>query len=187
MKKLFQFKYPKLLLLIIISIVSYYIFSNHSFNELLIKADLGYIGFFIAVLLFSFGFSTPLAMGYFLTIPANNIFLAILIGGLGATLSDLFIFKLIRYSFMEEFRRLKKTKIMKKISLLLDSRLLHKIKIYLLYIFAGIIIASPLPDELAVPMLAGLSKIKSIYFVIISFIIKTLGIAALFALRSSVI
>jgi hypothetical protein len=138
--------------------------------------SIGYLETFIAGMLFSFGFSTPFAIGFFLIAKPENIFLAALIGGAGALISDLLIFKLIRFSFMDEFKRLEKTTAIKEINHLLNSRWIYKIKIYLLYIFAGLVIASPLPDELGVSMLAGLTKIKTHILVIVSFIMNSLGI-----------
>jgi len=177
MKRLFKFKYPKLLLLILLSVLAYHIFSNDAVQNYVANLDgLGYLGIFVAGMCFSFGFSTPFAIGFFVISQPDNILLAALIGGAGALVSDLFIFKLIRFSFMDEFKRLEKTDAIRTINKPLNSRWIHRIKIYLLYIFAGIVIASPLPDELGVSMLAGLSKIKTHVLAIISFIMNSFGI-----------
>jgi len=45
--------------------------------------------------------------------------------------------------------------------------------------YLGILIASPLPDEAGVIMLAGLTKIKSNVFAILSFSLNTAGILIL--------
>jgi len=58
----------------------------------------------------------------------------------------------------------------------------EKIRIYLMYAFAGILIASPLPDEAGVTMLAGLTKISVKSLALISFILNTLGIIILLML-----
>ncbi len=78
---------------------------------------------------------------------------------------------------MDEFQKLESTHPAKKLNQLINKSIPHKIKIYLIYLFAGVIIASPLPDELGVTMLAGLTHIKPIPFAIISFITNSLGIA----------
>jgi len=177
MKRLFKFRYPKLLALLIISVLSYFIFSNPSIQEFFQNLNgLSYLGNFVGGILFSFGFSTPIAIGIFLVSEPENIYIASLIGGFGALMSDLFIFKIIRFSFMDEFKRLEKTEPIRKINKLLSTKFLHRIKNYLLYAFAGLIIASPLPDELGVSMLAGLTKIKIQVLAIISFIMNTVGI-----------
>lgn len=177
MERLFNFRYPKLFLLIIISVLSYYLFSQTTVGSFVKNLhEFSYLGIFIAGLFFSFGFSTPLAVGFFVVAEPSNIFLAAILGGAGALISDLFIFKMIRFSFMDEFKRLEKSKAVKEIHILLNTRFLSKFKNYLLFVFAGIVIASPLPDELGVTMLAGMTKIKTIWLAIISFCFNTLGI-----------
>lgn len=177
MKRLFKLKYPKTILLILCIFAAYIIFSNSAITEIISHSgSFGYLGSFIAGLFFSFGFTTPFSIGYFLQLNPENILVNALIGGFGAMISDLFIFSVIRFSFLDEFNKLEKTKPIKYISNLIDKSFGHKIKSYLLYIFAGIIIASPLPDEVGVTMLAGLSKIKPISLGILSFIFNSLGI-----------
>ena len=51
-----------------------------------------------------------------------------------------------------------------------------------MYAFVGILIASPLPDEIGVIMLAGLTKINFKILAIISFILNTLGILIILSL-----
>lgn len=177
MKRLFGFKYPKTLILILCVALAYKLFSNPSVSEFVSHlGSLGYLGSFIAGLFFTFGFSTPFSVGYFLQFNPNNILLNAAVGGLGAVLSDLFIFSLIRFSFMDEFKRLKKTKPLMHVTNLFNMSFSKKIKMYLLYVFSGLVIASPLPDELGVTMLAGLSRIKPYMLAVLSFIFNTLGI-----------
>jgi uncharacterized membrane protein YdjX (TVP38/TMEM64 family) len=177
MKRLFKFQYPKTAILIISIFLAYIIFSNSNVGSFISNlGDLSYLGDFIAGMLFAFGFTAPFSVGYFITASHSSILLAGLLGGLGALLSDILIFKLIRFSFMDEFKRLEHTKIIKEISKIIEKSLGKRIKIYLLYAFAGILIASPLPDEAGVIMLAGLTKIKLNILAIISFILNTAGI-----------
>lgn len=182
MKKLFKFKYPKLTILVSLIVFAYAIFKNPlvgSFFQNL--GDLSYLGIFIGGLLFSFGFTTPFAIGIFLTSSPSNILIASLLGGFGAMLSDLFIYKIIKITFMDEFNKLKKTPYFKEIEKETNA-IPRRIKHYLLYAFAGIIIASPLPDEIGVSMLAGLSHVKLISLGIISFIFNTLGVFILLSI-----
>ena len=180
MKHLFKFKYLKIFWLIISIIIAYIIFSNSSVNSFVNNlGNLSYLGIFIAGMLFSFGFTSPFAAGFFIILKPSSIWIASLIGGFGALICDLIIFKIIRFSFMDEFLRLEKTYLFKRINRNFEIKFGHKIKIYLMYAFAGIFIASPLPDEIGVIMLAGLSKIKAINLSIISIILNTLGIFVL--------
>jgi len=77
---------------------------------------------------------------------------------------------------MDEFKRLEKTKIIKDIREEMKIHLSHKIRSYLLYALAGIVIASPLPDEVGVTMLAGLTSIKPKIMILLSFLFNCFGI-----------
>ncbi len=178
-----NFRYKKIFLLLLSIIIAYLIFSNSKIADYVSSLNsFGYLGVFIAGLFFAFGFTSPISAGFFITLNPENLWLAGILGGLGALIGDMIIFKFIRFSFMDEFQRLKKTSIIKKVSMLIDKTLNHKIKVYFIYAFAGIFIASPLPDEAAIIMLAGLTKIKSNILAIISFVMNTAGILILLSL-----
>lgn len=130
-------------------------------------------GNFLAGIFLAFGFSAPFSVGFFIMAQPGNIFLASLIGGVGAVFADLTIFKIIRFSFRDEFNLLKKTEIVHKIKKIVSDNPHVLIKHYLLYIFAGIFIAFPLPDEVGISMLAGLTTIKQGVLAFISFILHT--------------
>ena len=177
MKRLFKFKFPKILILCIVIILSYFIFRNPLVSDYLSGlGNLKYLGVFIGGILLAFGFTSPLAVGLFIIINPSNIWLAGIIGGFGALISDLLIFKFIRIIFQDEFNRLKRTQALKNIEKLITNSLGKRMKVYLMYVFAGILIASPLPDEIGVIMLAGLTKIKTVPLAILSFFLHTLGI-----------
>jgi len=92
MKRLFRFRYPKIALFAFAIVISYFIFSNPAVagyvNEL---GNLSYLGVFIAGILFAFGFTAPIATGFFITLGVSNLWLLAIIGGLGAVLGDLVI------------------------------------------------------------------------------------------------
>lgn len=176
-KKIFSFKYPKLFLLLILIIVAYYIFSRPFISDRLkFFNDLGHFSVFISGALTALGFTAPFGIGLLSKINTENILLAALIGGLGATIMDLFIFKTIKLSFMDEFKKLEKTKVIHEIEKIVKKNRHVLIVHYLLYIFAGIVIATPLPDELGVSMLAGLTTIKPVKLAIIGFFVHTMAI-----------
>ncbi|PIU22301.1 MAG: hypothetical protein COT14_01790, partial [Candidatus Diapherotrites archaeon CG08_land_8_20_14_0_20_30_16] len=52
----------------------------------------------------------------------------------------------------------------------------HKFVKYLMLGFAGLIIASPLPDELGITILAMSRNISEFSFVLISYVLNTFGI-----------
>lgn len=165
---------------VIAIIISYFLFKNsHIAGFISSFGDLGYLGVLIAGIFLAFGFTAPLSVGFFITFSAENIWIAAVIGALGALLADLLIFNLIKVSFMDEFRRIEHTKIAKETSYLLEASFGHKIKIYLMYLFAELLIASPLPDEAGITMLAGLTKIRQSVLGIMSFSMHFIGILVL--------
>ena len=177
----FKYKYPKLTALGIIILASYFIFKQPGVSSFFSGLDsLSYLGIFIAGFLFSFGFTTPFAVGLFLIINPGNIALAVAIGAIGSFLSDLLIFKMIKLSFMDEFKEIEETKAMRKFSGVINSNITKKFKLYLLYIFSGIIMASPLPDEFGVALLTGLGHIRTSTLAILSLVTKALGIYLIF-------
>ena len=174
-KKLFSFKYPKFALLIITIVFSYYLFSLAGVREAVSNINqFSYLGHFLAGILFSFGFTTPLSIGFLATSHPANILLATIIAGVGSVIGDLVIFKTIKFSFMNEFKALEKKKIIKKIEHIVENNRHVLIRHYLLYIFAGIILITPLPDEIGISMLAGLTTIKQWKLAIISFILHSI-------------
>jgi uncharacterized membrane protein YdjX (TVP38/TMEM64 family) len=183
MKRLFRFKYPKLALLAIATVAAYWLFSMPE----VVAAINGlngweYLEIFVAGLFFSFGFTTPFAIGFFLTVEPSSVLGAALVGGLGAFLSDVVIFHTIKFSFMDEFHRLKRTAAMRKLRELIRRDFNAHVSNYLFYVFAGLIIASPLPDELGVSMLAGLTHIRPMTFAAISLLCNAAGILVMLVL-----
>ncbi len=177
-KKFSSFKYPKLLLLFLSIVLSYYLFNHPAVQNIVSQLDsLSYLGIFIAGALISFGFSAALSVGFLLTAQPDNLFLAGLIGGFGAMIVDVTIFRMIKNSFMKEFNELNKTHLIKKIEKIMEGHRHVIIHHYLLYLFAGILIALPiLPDEIGVSMLAGLTTINPKKLAIISFILHSVAI-----------
>jgi hypothetical protein len=176
-KYVFNFPYKKIFLLVLFIFLAYLIFRNPSVQTVVSSlGKLQYFGVFIAGMFFTFGFTTPFSAGFFIVLNPANPLLTALIGGMGAVIGDLAIFSFIRFSFMDEFKRLEKTFLIRKISQEMQLHFGSRIRLYLLYALAGLIIASPLPDEAGVIMLAGLTHIKPKVMVTISFIFNSLGI-----------
>lgn len=179
-----KIKYPKLALLVISIITAYIFFSAHFFEEFakLLNTH-GYISIFIAGFLFCYGFTAPFAVGFFISLaPGVNIFLAALLAGLGAVLGDLLIFKFIKTSFQDEFDRFKLTNFFQRIRGLFNNHVSDRLKKYVLWTFAGFLIASPLPDEVGVSLISGFTTIDRRAFVAISYFLNTAGIFVILAL-----
>ena len=167
-------KYPKFLLLFITFLIAYLLFYERSYETFQgFILGLGYSGTFVAGMLFTYGFTAAPATAIFLILAQNqNIYIASLIGGLGALVGDLFIFSFIRHSFADEIKKLSREKIVKYF----NGRLPGKLKEYFLPVVAGFVIASPLPDEVGVTMLAASKVISTKLFTIVSYVLNTAGI-----------
>lgn len=143
----------------------------------------GYPGAFIAGLLFSYGFTTPFAIAAFVAMAHDvNPFIAAPIAGAGAFLSDLVIFELLRFSFFgSELERLRQTGIIDRIHRALHHETTPEfIRRISLWVMVGVVIASPLPDEIGVALLSSTTKLSERAFGVICFTMNTLGILALF-------
>lgn len=184
-RKIFSFRYPKLFLFVGLIILAYYIFTKpfvSGWIDFFVK--LNNLGIFISGILIPFGFSAPFGIGLLTKMHPSSILIAAIIGGFGAMLGDLIIFKTIKFSFIDEFKRLERTKAIRKIEAIAKENKHVKVMHYLLYIFAGIVIASPLPDEIGVSMLAGLTTIKPLKLAVISFFVHTAAIFLIFYFSS---
>jgi hypothetical protein len=176
MIRLFKPRYPKLSILIGCIFAAYFLFSFEPVKMFVSHLGLaGYLGAFIAGLMFSFGFTTPFAIGAFIVMNPSNPAAYAIIGGLGAMIADIAIFKIIQVSFLDEFKTLMRTKTARRLAYI-SPPFNKRVKQYFMYAFAGIVIASPLPDEIGVTMLAGLSHIRPIPLAIISLIFNSIGI-----------
>jgi uncharacterized membrane protein YdjX (TVP38/TMEM64 family) len=173
-------RYPKILLLTITVLLAYFLFRTEStqgfFHGL---GDFGYLSAFFGGMLFAFGFGAPFGVAILATIANDvNVFIGAVLGGLGALLSDYLLFKFIRLTFNDEIERFKNSKSFGLFHGLLIRRIPPKISFYISLGIAGIVIASPLPDEFGVALLAGLTTVRERTFAIISFALNTIGILA---------
>jgi hypothetical protein len=175
-----KIKYPKLLLLILTFLVAYILFYGKTyplFNKFIIST--GYLGSFILGMFFVYGFTAAPATSILLILAKEqNIFLAALIAGFGALVGDLILFKFIRYSFSftDEIKGISHEKVYVYLSGKINNQMPSLLKKYLAVIFAGFLIASPLPDEVGVSLLAFSNKISTKLFSILAYSLNTIGI-----------
>lgn len=170
----FRFKYPRLTLLGATFIFAYLLYAAQAF--LLLRrsiSDWGYAGAFVAGLLYVFGLTAAPATAIFLLLADHhNIVVLGLLGGLGSLLGDFMIFKLIRYSFADEIQALFQERIVRYFT----GRVPHALRKMFIPLVAGFIIASPLPDEIGVFLLAASPQISPRGFALLSFVLNTAGI-----------
>lgn len=142
-------------------------------NILTSTKELELLGSFIAGIFFTSVFSTAPAIVTLGEIArANSIVLTAAVGAAGAVLGDLVIFRFIRDRLAEHLAELvKHQKGRKRIEALLKRRLFR----WLTFFVGGLIIASPLPDEIGIGLL-GFSKMRMAWFTLLSFTLNFSGI-----------
>ncbi len=166
--------YPKFSILVLTFMITYILFSR---NKFLVFSDIlvswGYLGVFLNGILFTYSFTAAPSTGVFLLLAkTQNPYMASLLGGFGALIGDLLIFRLIRVSFADEIKKLQNERIFSGI----NHHTPQAIKAYALPVVAALIIASPLPDEIGVSMLAASPIVSTRLFSLISFVLNTFGI-----------
>jgi len=144
------------------------------FHDLLVS--FGYVGTFFAEIFYSYGFTAAPATAIFLVLAREqDLIFAGLIGGLGALLSDIVIFLFIRRTFIEEIQRMSNRKFFKGV----QKNTPKILREYLTMIFAGFIIASPLPTEIGVTLMAASRDISTKKFTLLAYLLHTTGISAI--------
>jgi len=176
-----HFRYPKLLLLIFTYILAIFLFYEGEKNALIhnFLISLNGLGIFIGGFFYAYSFTAAPATAALLVLAEQqSLLLAALIGGIGALISDVLIFFFIRSSFLEEIKKLEKEKIVKFVEK--EERIIFKhYQRYVLPVIAGILIATPLPTEIGVLLLASTRKISVKSFMILAFLLHFLGILAI--------
>lgn len=134
--------------------------------------SLGIIRIFIAGILFTSVFTTPLAISALIALGGvYDPLLVAAIGGLGALLGDLVIFRFFRDSIKDDIdfvlshTGLKKTK----------HAFRMKAMRWFLSSVGALIIASPFPDEIGLALM-GVSNMETKIFVPVSYVFNALGI-----------
>ena len=171
-------KYPKLLaLLLTIGLAA--IFFNLAKSNLAIHdyiISLGYPGIFIAGIFYAYGFTaTPATAVLLILAKSSGLLISGLIGGLGALVSDVIIFLLVKQTFMLEIERLKGEKAI-RLMIRIGNDVFKTTYKYLLPVVAGFLIASPLPTEIGVSMLASRRSLTIKKFIPVALGLHTLGI-----------
>ncbi len=177
-----QVKYPKLALLISSYALVYVLLAGKaiSFDSVF---SAGYFAPFLAGFLYPFAFtSIPAAAILLSIIGGQNILLAVIIASASALISDLIIFHFIRHGFRDEVQKLAKEKPIQH----LRQKVPATIQDYLLISTAGLLIASPLPTEIGVTMLASTKRITTKKFSLIAYPLHTLAILTLLLIGSSI-
>lgn len=177
MSFLYHWKYKNLTLVLLgiaLAIVLSKIESFHLF--LLHLGNFGYIGALIAGILFVNIFTVSTGALILLILAESLSAIEIgLIAGLGAVIGDLLIFHLVKDNITQELELIY-NKIDHKHHLV---KLLHtKYFSWSLPVIGALIIASPFPDELGITLM-GISKMKTSKFIVVSYLLNSLGIISI--------
>lgn len=172
--KMFHWKYKNLTYLTISLLLAAYVFNNENLHSILLHlGNLGYIGAFFAGILFVSTFTVSIGTIIFLILAESLSPIELgIIAGLGAVVGDFLIFHLVRDNLAQEVAQLYNA---------VDAnhhvqKVLHtKYFAWTLPVFGALIIASPLPDEIGVSLM-GISRMSTIKFAGLSFVLNTLGI-----------
>ena len=137
----------------------------------------GYVGVFATGMLYSYGFTAAPATAILL-IAADGVnpVAASLIGGVGGLISDLVIFRFLRTSLSSEIKRLARERPIRRLRKAIPKYMRKP----LIPILAGLIIASPLPDEIGVFLLAS-TGISLRLFSLEDYLLSTVGIFLILA------
>lgn len=140
---------------------------------LTVTQEMEFLGSFIAGMFFTSIFTTAPAIVTLGEIgQVNSIWSTAFFGALGSVVGDLVIFRFVRDHFSEHLRTVFAHRKGKH-----RLRTLMKLRSFrwITFLLGGMIIASPLPDELGVSLL-GFTKMKLRYFMVISFVFNFIGI-----------
>lgn len=123
--------------------------------------------------LFSLTFTAAIATSVFILLSqtSQNPYLVALLGGVGSILANSIIYKFFKDEFIEDIEILE-PKYAKKIA----HKIMHsKIFVGVIPYIAALTLASPLPDEIGIAILAG-ANYKYTKFFLLSFSLHTIGI-----------
>ena len=105
----------------------------------------------------------------------QGVFSTALFGAAGSVLGDLIIFRFVRGRFSWHVAEIMTHQsVWRRFHLLFKRRFFR----WITFLAGGLILASPLPDELGVAVL-GFSKMRLKYFALLSFVFNFLGIAVI--------
>ncbi|MDE2001683.1 MAG: hypothetical protein KGI60_03935 [Patescibacteria group bacterium] len=172
-----RIRYPKFTLLLLTLIIGYGIFRGQNFQPFrsFLASD-SYLNAFLAGLFFVYSFTAgPATATLVLLGERHSILVTGLVAGAGALAGDLLIFKFIRFSFRDEIDRLSRTRPLMAVHRAIPDAIRGAVMLVIGLVF----IASPLPDEIGVALVASYLSIETRTFAVLSYVLNTAGIFAL--------
>ncbi|MDD5415405.1 MAG: hypothetical protein PHE48_00155 [Candidatus Daviesbacteria bacterium] len=160
--------------LLVLSLIVFFLFAEHPAvrNAIDLIGSFGYIGAFITGILFVSIFTVaPAAVVLYFLADNLNPLLVALFAGIGAVVGDYLIFRFLKDRVFDELTPLFMKSGGNKIVKLFKTPYFG----WLLPLLGALIIASPFPDEVGIGLL-GASKLRNWQFLILSFILNSIGI-----------
>ena len=176
-KILSRLRYPKLFLLslsIFFGFLIYFDQNNFHFHEMIYH--FGYFSVFIGGMLLAHGFTIGPGIAILLIISPNFPLLpSALLATLGAIIGNALAYNLLRISYHQEIEELSKLSFFVNLQNWAQKHTPKFIRKYVLPIFAGIISATPLPDEFSVILIRGSEDISVTTFTIVTALVSIFG------------
>ena len=180
----FKVRYPSITTFLLSAFIAIGLWQLDIFEKLFanIPSDLGllgYVGLFFVGVLFSITITTPLATAAIFYVGGHFAFLpSFFVATMGAVVGDLIVFSLVKDHTLAEIHSLIKehkhshpshrNKVLKEV---FKSKFFHGLAMFL----GGLIIVSPLPDELGIAIFASY-KVRFGRFLPFSFLLNGLGV-----------
>jgi hypothetical protein len=179
-----KIKYPKLSLFIVSVILVYFLFSGLAYKPLHdALVFMGYFGTFLAGLLYPYALTSAAGTGILLILAKEqNVLLAGCIAGIGALISDVILVLFVKHGFSDEVQKLSKETVVRT----LNRWIPDSVRVYLLATFASLLIASPLPTEIGIILMASIKKLSIKKFVIIAYILHASTIFIILLIGSTI-
>ena len=177
-KLLARLRYPKLFLLTISFASGFLIYfdqNNFHFHELINNS--GYLGIFLAGAFLAHGFTMGPAIAILLIISENEpLLITSLIATAGAIVGNGVAYNLLRISYHQELAELSRLPFFIKLQGWAIKNTPQFVRTYILPVFAGIISATPLPDEFSVVLVKASREISVTAFTVTTALVGIFGV-----------
>lgn len=174
--RMFHVRYGNLLLVILGIAAGVWLVYNPEILLFLARdPSLGYAGTFALGFFYPYGVTTPAAIaGFFLLGKTLSPWIIALFGAAGALISDFLIFYFIRHKILDHLDSFTK-RFNVRMHLVAHRVQKHSILKHLVPIIAGIVVASPLPTEIAIGIFAAI-KFELKRFLLYAFVFHFVSI-----------
>ncbi len=171
----FALKYPALLHLIAVILIFYFFF----ISQIVIAFAQGlgfwsYVYSFFAGLLFAMGLFAPIGAGYLIISNPPNIFIAAVIAGFGAMITDILIFKFVKAALKEKSVKLEENWVRRLFDKAIKNNIGGVLIPFIAFPLAGFLIGIPFPYKAGAIFASGVLRLETKHVAIISLVLNSL-------------